>query len=451
MKKFSYKRLAGLTLGSIMGVTAMGAQADSELVDLLRVLKTNGIISQAQYERLLRDANSTDTKKAEQASSKTKSGKKDKKNNKQLTEVETRGGLKVKSADGDFEFELGGELWIDAAFYQEDVAPLGNGTEIRRARVSLGGKVFEDWVYATEYDFGGNEAEVKDAYLQYDGFDAIAIRGGNFKEPVSLEDQTSGKAITFMERALPVNAFAPGRNIGIGALSSGKNWSAALGLFGESVGADTPDEGDEGTGVSGRLTFAPINAKQRVLHLGGSLASRKPDDDKEVSYEARPESHVTDETLVDTRGAINDVDNTLLYGLEAAYALGPISVQGEYLHNRVERTNDSDLNFNGWYVYGSWVLTGESRPYKGSRGRFNRIEPKGNGGAWELALRYSTINLNDEDITGGEETNLTLGLNGYLNDNVRIRANYIWVDADPSKDGIRDQPEIFQLRGEVYF
>ena len=215
MKNLSYKRLAVLTLGSIMGITAMDAQADSELVDLLRVLKTNGAINQSQYERLLREANSTGAEATPT--------KKDKKKQKSQAEVETKGGLKVKSADGDFEFELGGELWIDAAFYQEDVAPLGNGTEIRRARVSLAGKVFKDWGYATEYDFAGNEAEIKDAYLQYDGFKAPSIRFGNFKEFVSLEDQTSGKALTFMERALPVNAFAPGRKIGIAALTSGKN------------------------------------------------------------------------------------------------------------------------------------------------------------------------------------------------------------------------------------
>lgn len=422
MKITTCRRLAGPVLGSIMATATTSALADSELTDLLKVLRNNGTINKDQYDRLRSEAD---------------------------PKVHTDGGLKVKSADGAFEFEVGGELWIDAAFYQEDVTPLGNGTELRRARVSFAGKMFEDWAYAAEYDFAGNDAEVKDAYVHYDGFDTVAIRFGNYKEPFTLEDQTSGKAITFMERALPVNAFAPGRKLGIGALGSGKNWSASAGLFGDAVDANS--EGDESRGVAGRVTFAPVNTKRKVLHLGGSLTYRKPDDDKEVSFDTHPESRVADEELVDT-GNINNVDNTAQLGLEAAYALGPFSVQGEYLNTAVARGgSDPDLNFNGWYVYGSWVLTGESRPYKGSRGRFNRIEPKGGKSAWELALRYSTLNLNDEDITGGEQTNLTLGLNGYLNRNVRIRANYIWVDADPSKDGVRDQPRIFQVRGEVYF
>lgn len=176
MKQRNDKRLTGLMLGSVLGVTGMGVHADSELEDLLRVLKANGTITQAQYERLLSEANEEPASKAETAKAKTETRKKDKK--RQQAQVETDGGLEVRSADRDFAFELGGELWFDAAFYQEDVAPLGNGTELRRARVSLEGKMFDEWAYTAEYDFGGNDAEVKDAFLQYDGYKTIAWRPG---------------------------------------------------------------------------------------------------------------------------------------------------------------------------------------------------------------------------------------------------------------------------------
>ena len=129
-----------------------------------------------------------------------------------------------------------------------------------------------------------------------------------------------------------------------------------------------------------------------------------------------------------------------------------MSIQGEYIATEVKRENGfENAAFDGAYIYASWFLTGESRPYKAKKGKFGRVKPisKDGFGAWEVAMRYSTLDLNDGVITGGEMDNITFGLNWYANPNVRFMANYIMVDTD-EKAG-NDDPRIFQMRAQVDF
>ena len=411
------------------------------LLDLLSVLRDNGTINEVQHKQL---ANAVeDDIDAE-----------DEEKNNQLL-IETEGGLEVATYDGEFSFELGGRLMIDAAHYNESLNTLGDGTELRRARIEMEGSMYGDWAYEFSVDFSDKDADIKDAYFSYMGTDPLRIQIGQFKEPFSLEELTSSRYITFMERALP-NEFAPGRHIGISARQYWDTWTVTAGVFGEAFDDDADDEGDEGWSLAGRLTYSPWHDDRNALHLGTAFSRQWTNDEHTVKYSARPESHITDVKYLNT-GKITDTKTVDLLGLEAAIVSGPWSLQGEYIATRLERTAGLDeLDFNGWYLYGSWFPTGESRHYKFKKSAFGRVKPISQSGAWELAVRYSDMELDDADITGGRERNWTLGVNWYINPRVRLMANYIWVDnninADDDGDVFgSDAPTIFQTRLQLDF
>jgi phosphate-selective porin OprO/OprP len=372
-----------------------------------------------------------------------------------LLDIKTDGGITVSDPDSRFSFDLGGRLMIDGAFHDEDKNPLGDGTEFRRARLEMGGTLFKNWGFDLDVEFGAGRGDVKEAAIFYKGLKPTKITIGHTKEPFNLEELTSSKYTTFMERALN-NAFLSGRSIGIKAHTSGQNWSAAAGIFGETFNADVDNEGNEGWSTTARFTYAPIASKTRSMHLGIAGSYRTPNSDNELRIRARPESHITGMRYVDT-GTITNVKHTNVYGIEAATVFNGFSLQGEYIHTDVDRGDEfSEVAFNGWYVYGSWILTGDSRPYNAKKGSFGRLKPKSKGGAWELAARYSVLELNDGPITGGQEENITLGINWYLNKQTRLMLNYIVVDNDQDANAKGnavgdDDPNIFQMRFQLDF
>jgi phosphate-selective porin OprO/OprP len=260
--------------------------------------------------------------------------------------------------------------------------------------------------------------------------------------------------IVFIERGLPL-ALTTLRNIGVSASAGGDHWSAAAGVYGD--GIDEPAGSvDQGYGASGRATFAPVVDKTRLVHVGGSLAYRALNQNDSITLSSKPESNITDIQLADT-GAI-DVDDLYRYGLEGALMYGPVSLQGEYIGAHVYRVLPGldDLDFNGYYVEASWFPTGESLNYSAREGIFksltpNRIVGLGGIGAWQLAVRFSSLDLNDADIRGGDEDNMTFGLNWYATPNLRFMADYIHVLSVDGGASAGDEPGIFAVRGQLVF
>ena len=331
-----------------------------------------------------------------------------------------------------------GRLHLDYAAYDDDRTPFENRFLVRRAQLGLQVKIDGDWSAKLVYDFS-NGGSLKDAYVRYDGWKAGEVTLGQSKVPFGLEQLASTNDTTFLERSLPSDAFTLSRRKGLTFANVGTSHTVTAMVFGSSVGRS------EAGGAAARITFAPINNARSLLHFGIAATSERPHGD--FSFSARPEALPTDPKLVRT-GTIADVARVDRLGLETAWQRGPFSVQAERLQAHLSRDNGQPkLDLQGWYVAGSWVLTGEPRKYKD--GAFKDIVPSKRSGAWELAARYSRVNLNDASVLGGSEHNLTLGLNWYACKNARVMVNYIRVSSD--RRGVSDDPRILEVRLQLSF
>jgi len=172
----------------------------------------------------------------------------------------------------------------------------------------------------------------------------------------------------------------------------------------------------------------------------------------------RPEVHLAERYLAtgpyETNGAT-------LIAAELAGVAGPLSFQAEWKNAWLDRRDGNDWEANSAYVEASYFLTGESRNYKTSSGIFGRVTPKrafdpasGGCGAWEIAARYSWLDLQDNGLNGGEEQNLTAALNWYLYSNVKLQLNYVYADIKDTGRQLGNASghiHSFQTRAQIEF
>jgi phosphate-selective porin OprO/OprP len=401
------------------------------------------------------------------------------------------------SSDGRFTANVRAIVMFDAAkYYQKDnLAPqvtnrdLNDGTNFRRARFGIDGKLFKDFDYALIYEFGGSGAEdtghIQEAWVQYTGWKPWRLRVGAFEPNIGLSAAVSTSQMIMMERPAPAEVA---RNVAAGDSRSGiqltgnglwgegdsgvaARWFASGALTGNTVstlnstGAFAVQPQDEQTGIIGRFALAPFDSTNWQAHIGvnaqyvtqpndagAATSPRYP-----IQLRDRPELRVDGTRLVDTGGI--DARTASVYGAEFGFTSHQFMLESEYFEYQIGRRNTtattpSDPHFHGWYVQGAWVLTGENRPYNPAEGRFdapklnyNFNPAAGTWGAFELAARYSDLDLNYHDcgaghaipaspaacfdaVRGGDQRISSIGLNWYLNPDIRVMVDYLHVDVN---------------------
>jgi phosphate-selective porin OprO and OprP len=406
-------------------------------------------------------------------------------------------GIHFATKDGNFTAGINGRMQVDSqvnpneslannyALNSKGVADgqglpvtLNDGVALRRARLGIEGTFFKNTDYKFEYDFtrggGATASGVTDAFVRYNFSKPFSVKFGAFKEPFSLEEATSNRYTTFIERNMATNTFVDNMNtykMGIGANYAEERWQIGTSLQTEGVGAYNNAYGTNGTqsatnsqggvnrnGGGGdtsweanvRLTGLPwMESKTKFWHVGASgsyininnnyLGSGKYNNGG-VIFANGIGTNVDRTSMLNTgnltmgdkgKKGSYQAQHLTRFGAETALVYGPFSAQGEYIQTNVSGSGYNDESLSGFYGYMTYFLTGESRAYKAKTAAWDRVKPnhnfdmKGGLGAWEVAAGYDSIDLNDGVIHGGRVSTAKFGINWYPNSHVRVMANYL--------------------------
>ena len=347
-----------------------------------------------------------------------------------------------------FRIDPRAKIQVDLRDFSPNLPTKEGKFDLNRARFGVEGEVFTQFEYQAEYEFretfGGLKSKhpLRDAYVNFKHFDNAQVQVGKFKVPFSVDELTGDANLDFVNRSLLADDLAPARDVGV--VVHGQFFQRGLGY--EAGGFRTDGENSESSvDTRGGRTYAA-----RVTGMPLRLLSLPGDWDEVVVGVAAVESKVT-EGLSSLRGRTISGDayfshvyvqgRRLRIGTEASWRPGPFSIQSEYVRvsearegQSVRADNLPAKISNGWYITGTWAVTGESKE--------NGIEPrrpfltKGIGGV-ELAARYEEIRFGSdgtgEQFSSVRAPNLlvnsdhawTLGVNWYLNKFARIQINGI--------------------------
>ena len=324
------------------------------------------------------------------------------------------------------------ELIVDWTGFEQDAASLSQvgeqagRLEVRSAAVELAGELgpARSVSYKVGIDYNGFDVDPDRNWTLSDFNVSFAIPQWRTRVSVGQLREDFGYEVVASTNLLPqserqISPFVSPINFGIKVthvLGASNEMTVSYGAFNDSWG-----DGDGKPAFSARITRLLVDdpASRRLLHLG--LGVRRAESSGTLRYRGRPGSSAAGD-FVDT-GEFAARASTHL-GLELQYSQGPFMVLGETVRAFVDAPEAGDPRFNGFYLLGSWMLTGEARGYDRTKGVMKRVVPRGRWGAPEIMARYAAISLNGGTVQGGRYDRLEVGVNWWAT--TRWKAGILW-------------------------
>ena len=375
--------------------------------------------------------------------------------------------LDVEAQDGILVLESpnsGYKLWFDiraqadgAVFFgAPDYADaIGNGTSIRRARFAVKGQIDEKWYGEFDMDLANGLAELKDAIIRYTGIPNLDLQVGNFKENFSIQRNTTSRYLQFMERPMVTSALSPSRHIGINAKYA-KDWLwFSAGAFSQiiagqeewtNVADNNKDFGrNSGYSLTTKLVIRPLYKLDNAsLHIGAAYSYRTTTTDLATGEwgtyraSARNSTSINRKKYLDTNN-LPGFDHNNLWTVELAGHWKGLRYEAAYIgdnvHFKPDAVDPETKNFGGWYAQAGYLLFGGTQRYDSNGGKYTKIKPVHKWGDLELCGRYETCNLNFGNVYGGASEAYAVGLNWWVNNNVKLQLNYQFNNNDRYANG----------------
>lgn len=365
--------------------------------------------------------------------------------------ISLKNGLKFSSPDAAYTAKIGGYFQEDAVWFSGQHTGLYNSLYMRRVRVYIKGTLDKYWYYNVQYDFAGN-GNLNNAYIAYNGFAHQIIKLGHFLPNINLNQYTLDKNEIFIESALPVSVYS--RIYSPGAEYTLFNEYLA---FHTSLYAPTSNAvvtGNDPLSSANRIIFDPINHNkgQYLLHFGASGLYHGIDRSGRLTFLGLPGVRTRNkETFLS--GVITNADHYWVWNGEIAIQHGPFEMQVQYLYNTVKRRLSlPTLNFNGFYISAAYFLTGEHRVYNHVKGSFSGVSPLHHSfGAVQLAVRYDQMNLDNQNIRGGKERDITAEINWFYGRFIQFMFDYTRARANPDSTRRYQTANVYALRVQVTF
>lgn len=308
--------------------------------------------------------------------------------------------------------------------------------EARSLRLMARGyfELFRHWNYVVSYEYKGfdqsstSDWNLSDARLSTEIGPRIGtLTFGKMKEPYAYE--MVGDAANLPQHERLLSPFFRSRNVGAQLSNTWFDQRAtwSVGWFND-WWTQGQDFGRSGNDFAGRLTALPVweDDGARYLHVGVSMRYYGAVDDQ-LRYKGKPASNVTSD-YVDT-GKVPG-DHAWHTGLEALWSDGSYSLLAEYVRADLSTRDGRNPVLDGYYLTGSWVITGEHRPYDRKAGYARRILPQGRWGSVEIIGRYGHVDLEDRSVHGGTMDGWWAGVNWWATRRLKMSIGYGDIDLD---------------------